>query len=96
MAEEKPKPQQIKIADNIAGAEYSNIAQINHTQEEFQMMFMNVLPPSGKVVAKVIITPGHFKRMIAAMQENLKKYEDRFGEVKTAPSVNSSEIGFKG
>jgi len=89
------KGQEVKINDNIPGAEYSNLAQINHTQEEFHVVFMNVFPPTGKVVSKVITSPGHFKRMIAAMSENLKKYEDRFGEIKEAPGMDK-EIGFKG
>jgi hypothetical protein len=49
------KPQEIKIADNVPGAEYTNLAQINHTREEFQMVFMNVMPPSGRVVGKIIM-----------------------------------------
>lgn len=87
--------QEIKIADNIPGAEYTNLAQINHNKEEFQMIFANIVPPSGRVVAKVITTPGHFKRMIAAMQDNLKKYEEKFGVIAEAPELNK-EIGFKG
>jgi len=95
--EGQPKqPQQIKIADNIPGAEYTNIAQLNHNKEEFQMIFANIMPPSGRVVAKVITTPGHFKRMIAAMQDNLKKYEDRFGTVEEAKGLEDKEIGFRG
>lgn len=87
--------QEIKIADNIPGAEYTNLAQINHNKEEFQLIFANIVPPSGRVVAKVITTPGHFKRIIAAMQDNLKKYEEKFGPVEQAPEVEK-EIGFKG
>lgn len=90
-----PNQQEIKIADNIPGAEYTNLAQINHNKEEFQMIFANIVPPSGRVVAKVITTPGHFKRMIAAMQDNLKKYEEKFGQIQEAPELNK-EIGFKG
>jgi len=90
----QPQPQEIKIADNIPGAEYTNLAQINHNREEFMMMFANILPPSGKVVAKIITSPGHFKRMIMAMQENLKKYEEKFGIIKEAPELDK-EIGFK-
>ncbi len=90
----QPQPQEIKIADNIPGAEYTNLAQINHNKEEFMLMFANVMPPSGRVVAKIITSPGHFKRMIGAMKDNLRKYEERFGEIKEAPEV-SQEIGFK-
>lgn len=86
--------QEIKIADNMPGAEYANAMQINHTKEEFQMMFFNILGISGRVVGKIITNPGHFKRMIAAMTENLKKYEERFGKVVEA-ELPDKEIGFK-
>lgn len=80
--------QEIKITDNLQGAEYTNLANISHNKEEFQLMFANVLPPVGRVVAKIITTPGHFKRMIAAMNENLKRYESSCTTVcKSAPRV---------
>ncbi|MCK4744536.1 DUF3467 domain-containing protein [Candidatus Parcubacteria bacterium] len=99
MDKKQPQPQQrqqqIKIADNIPGAEYSNLANISHNKEEFQIVFANVMPPSGRVVGKIISTPGHFKRIIAAMKDNLKKYEEKFGEVKEAADLGEKEIGFK-
>ncbi len=85
---------QIQVADNIPGAEYANLMQINHNREEFQLVFINILGNTGRVVGKIITNPGHFKRMIAAMQDNLKKYEDRFGEIKEILD-NEKEIGFK-
>lgn len=88
------QPQEIKIADNIPGAEYANGAQINHNKDEFQLFFFNIVGQSGRVVGKVITNPGHYKRMVAAMMENLKKYEEKFGEVKEAEEL-SKEIGFK-
>jgi len=88
------KKQEIKIADNIPGAEYANAMQINHNKDEIQMMFLNIMGMSGRVTGKVITNPGHFKRMINAMTDNLKKYEDTFGEVKEA-TRNDNEIGFK-
>lgn len=94
MNQEKPKGQEIKIADNIPGAEYSNFMQVNHNKEEFQLIFGNVIPPSGRVVSKVITTPGHLKRMISVLQENLKKYEEQFGEIKEA-DIPESSIGFQ-
>jgi hypothetical protein len=95
MEEQKANPnQEIKIADNMPGAEYANAMQVNHTKEEFQMMFFNILGASGRVVGKIITNPGHFKRMIAAMSDNLKKYEERFGAVSEAEKLDK-EIGFK-
>ena len=93
--ENKNQQQQIKIADNIPGAEYTNFINIAHNQEEFQLMFANVMPPAGKVVGKIITTPGHFKRIVSAMNDNLKKYEEQFGEIKAAANLDGKEIGFK-
>jgi hypothetical protein len=33
------------------------------------------------VNARVIVSPGHLKRMVAALGENLARYEQRFGAV---------------
>lgn len=89
------KQQQIKIADNIPGAEYANAMQVNHNKDEFQLMFLSIMGGSGKVTGKIMTNPGHYKRIVAAMSENLKKYEDNFGEIKEA-AAPEKEIGFKG
>ena len=88
--------QEIKIADNIPGGEYANAMQINHNKDEFQMMFLNLMGASGRVTGKIITNAGHFKRMIVAMSENLKKYEEKFGKVQEAKELDNKEIGFKG
>lgn len=85
---------EIKIADNIPGAEYANAMQVNHNKDEFQMMFLNILGASGRVTGKIITSPGHYKRIIAAMTENLAKYEKEYGEIKESTGPEK-EIGFK-
>jgi len=85
--------QEIKIADNIPGAEYTNIMQVNHTQEEFTMIFANVAGASGKVVSKVITSPGHMKRIAAALADNVKKYEAQFGKIEESQAPEG--IGFR-
>ncbi len=85
---------QIKITDETLRGSYANMLQVAHTSEEFFLDFMNIMPPAGIVSARVIVSPGHIKRMIAAMQENLKHYEEQFGEVKAA-AVPDHRIGFK-
>lgn len=87
--------QEIQINDTIQGGEYANIAWINHNEEEFHLIFGNIAGNSGKIVSKIMTTPGHFKRMIAAMTDNLKKYEEKFGPIKQAEQ-SEKEIGFKG
>jgi len=96
--ENQPKQQQnqiqIKITDEVMKGVYANNMQIMHTKEEFVLDYMNILPPSGIMNSRVIVSPGHLKRMVKALSENLKKYEDQFGEIKEAENPN--EIGFKG
>ncbi len=85
---------EIKIADNIPGAEYANAMQVNHNKDEFHMMFLNILGASGRVTGKIITSPGHYKRIIAAMTDNLAKYEKENGEI-TESTGPEKEIGFK-
>lgn len=95
MTMNQPSPQQIQIkaSDEKLKGEYANTMQVMHTKEEFVIDFLNVFPPSGTLNARIIVSPGHFKRILLAMQENLKKYESGFGEV--APSdAPKTRIGF--
>lgn len=94
MENQPQQKQEIKIADNIPGAEYSNAMQVNHNKDEFQITFLNLMGLSGRVTGKIISNPGHFKRMVSAMTENLKKYETQFGEVKESVLIDHKEIGF--
>ncbi len=85
MEQQSSKKQiQIKVKDDVLRGSYANIAQVQHTKEEFILDFMSVFPPAGTLNSRVIMSPGHFKRMITAMQENLQKYEQQFGSVDTA------------
>ena len=85
---------EIKIADNFPGGEYANAMQIMHNKDEFIMNFLNITAPNGRVCAKVITTPGHMKRIVSAMSENLKKYEETYGEIKESDAPEKS-IGFE-
>ena len=90
------KQQEIKITDNIAGAEYANMMQVLHNKEEMNLLFAHILPPTGKMVAKITTSPSHFKRMIEVMEKALKVYEEQFGKIDTAqdPKANNEKVGF--
>jgi hypothetical protein len=83
--EKKRKEIGIKITDDVLRGVYANNMAVSHTREEFFIDFINVLPPTGIVAARVIISPGHMKRIIRALSENLRKYEVNFGEITEAP-----------
>jgi hypothetical protein len=81
----KPQEVGIKITDEILRGVYANNMVVAHTKEEFFVDFINVIPPQGIVTARVIISPGHMKRIIKALMDNVSKYEARFGEIAEAP-----------
>lgn len=74
----------IKIPDGVAGGRYSNMMGVQHTATEFIMDFAFVSGGVGEVVARVITSPSHMKRIIAALQENVARYEHTFGKIKEA------------
>jgi hypothetical protein len=86
--------QEIKVQDNFPGAEYANAMQVSHNKEEFLLTFLNLVPPGGRVCGKILTSPGHMKRMVAALSENLTRYETTFGKIEEAEAP-SKEIGFK-
>lgn len=92
MPKEEEKPQiklEIQADENVSQGIYSNLAGIAHSEMEFIMDFLFLYPnqPKAKLKARIIATPAHAKRFLAALSENIKKYEDRFGiiEEKSAP-----------
>lgn len=93
---EKPAKKEVKIAfpESLRGGVYSNNMFITHTKEEFILDFMMITPPVGSVTARVIISPGHMKRMVSALRGNLGKYEAKFGKLTEAPEPSKPTIGF--
>ncbi|KPJ57068.1 hypothetical protein AMJ49_02850 [Parcubacteria bacterium DG_74_2] len=71
----------IKAKEEDLKGFYSNLMQISHTREEFCLDFFNVIPPQGVLVARIMVNSSHLKRIIFALQENMKKYEEKFGKV---------------
>ena len=82
-----PKPPevqlQIQLDDAIANGTYVNMALVNHTETEFTLDFIYVQPqqPKAKVRSRIITNPKHMKRLLAAMQDNVSKYEQKFGTI---------------
>jgi hypothetical protein len=71
----------LKVPDAVLPGVYSNQMMVRHTREEFLLDFVNLFPPQGVVTARVIVSPGHLKRMIRALRDNLARYEASFGPI---------------
>ena len=94
--ENQQKQLQIKATDEVLKGVYANMAQIGHTPEEFVLDFMNLFPPAGTLNARVIISPSHAKRIAVALADNIKKYEEKFGEIKAGKGPEGEhKFGFR-
>ncbi|HFE64533.1 hypothetical protein B1H10_02690 [candidate division KSB1 bacterium 4484_188] len=88
----------IELPPEQAEGIYSNLALITHSPAEFVIDFTRLLPgvPKTKVYARIIMTPQHAKGLLKALEENVKKYEEQYGEVKLHAGVASNkQFGFQ-
>jgi len=73
----------IELPEDVAEGTYSNLAIISHSNSEFVLDFIRLVPnvPKAKVKARMILTPQHAKRLLKALQDNVEKYENQFGPI---------------
>ncbi|MCX6641171.1 MAG: DUF3467 domain-containing protein [bacterium] len=87
----------ITIDETIGEGVYANMVLIAHTGAEFVMDFARVMPgvPRTKVHSRIVMTPQHLKGFLRALEENVERYEARFGEIKLEGMPSEREFGFK-
>lgn len=75
---------QIQLRPEIADGKYTNLAMIGHTPNDFLIDFIFAAPgmPQAPVVSRVIMTPENAKKLMLALNDNIKKFENQFGEIK--------------
>lgn len=85
MADQKNVNNQINIElpEEVAEGVYSNLAIISHSHSEFVVDFIRLMPnvPKAKVRSRIILTPQHAKRLLKALNDNVKKFEGQFGVI---------------
>lgn len=81
---QKPNQINIELDENIAQGIYSNLAIINHSQSEFVLDFITIMPgvPKSKVKSRIVLTPQHAKRLLKAIADNVQRFESMHGEIK--------------
>jgi uncharacterized protein (DUF1778 family) len=86
----------IELSEEVAEGVFSNLAIITHSNTEFVVDFIRVMPgvPKAKVKSRIILTPEHAKRFMQALKENIDKYESVNGRINAADA--SFPIGFGG
>ena len=86
MDNSKSKEIQIELSENVAQGTYANLAVISHSMSEFILDFIRVVPgmPKAQVKSQVILTPDNAQRLLFALQDNLKKFEEQQKSGRTA------------
>jgi hypothetical protein len=88
----------VELTEEVAEGIYSNLAMIAHSNSEFVIDFIRLMPgvPKAKVKSRIIITPEHAKRLLGALNENIKKYEENFGSIKQNADAPNFPMNFSG
>ncbi|MCH8329815.1 MAG: DUF3467 domain-containing protein [Bacteroidetes bacterium] len=88
----------IELSEEVADGIYTNLAIITHSNAEFVIDFVKVMPgvPKAKVKTRVLLTPQHTKRLMKALTENIEKYEAAHGKIKEAEAIQGIPMNFGG
>ena len=88
---------QIKADEKELLGQYTNLVVVHHNAEEFTLNFIYMFPtvPQGKLVASMIMSPSHAKRLMRALQENISRFESQFGTLPEGPAGGPEpNVGF--
>lgn len=88
----------IELSEDVAEGIYANLAMIAHSNSEFVVDFIRLMPgvPKAKVKSRIILTPEHAQRLLHALQDNIRKYEDNFGEIRQSNDQIPFPMNFGG
>jgi len=80
MENENPQQLNIELSEEIAEGIYANLAIISHSNTDFVLDFIRILPgtPKAKVKSRILMTPQHAKRLMMALADNINKFEGTF------------------
>ena len=83
MEEKKQQQLDIELNHEVAQGTYANLAIISHSSSEFIVDFVRIMPgvPKAEVKSRIILTPEHAKRLMFALQDNIRKYEQMHGKI---------------
>jgi len=96
MSEKSLKPAlEIQLNNDVAQGTYANLAVVNHTDAEMTLDFIYVQPQElrGTVRSRIIVSPRHAKRLLRALEENVERFEQTFGEIALEPAPVAPEVG---
>ena len=74
----------INLSAEVAEGTYANLAIIAHSNSEFVLDFVRMMPgqKSVNVQSRIVMTPDNAKKLLFALQDNIAKYEKQNGTIK--------------
>ncbi len=79
----KVKELKLEIDKDTAKGQYTNMALIAHTKDEFILDFAFAYPGQSPIVnSRVITNPQHALAFLRSLEENISRYESKFGKIK--------------
>ena len=93
---EEPKNNQLEIDLNheVAQGTYANLAIIAHSTSEFIVDFVRLMPgvPKPEVKSRIIMTPENAKRLMLALQDNIRKFAQDCGVIRLVQEGPGSNV----
>lgn len=86
----------IELSEEVAEGIYSNLAVLSHSNSEFVIDFIKIMPgtPKAKVKSRILLTPQHAKRLLKALGENITKFESAHGHIKEVEPMKPIPMNF--
>ena len=93
-----PNALNIELPDNVAEGTYSNLAIITHSNSEFVVDFIRIMPgvPQARVKSRILLTPQHAKRLLNALADNIQKFEQTHGRIDEGERFEGFPMNFGG
>lgn len=94
MDEQKQNQLEIDLNHEVAQGTYANLAIIAHSTSEFIIDFVRLMPgvPKPEVKSRIIMTPENAKRLMLALQDNIRKFEQDNGTIRLAPDSPGAKV----
>jgi hypothetical protein len=88
----------IELSEEMAEGIYANLAMIAHSNTEFVIDFIRLMPgvPKAKVKSRIVMTPEHAVRFLQALKDNVERYQDSFGDIKDMSDMPKMPFNFGG
>src|SRR6185437_14821743 len=91
-----PNQLNIELPNDVAEGTYSNLAIITHSNSEFVLDFIRIMPgvPQARVKARILLTPQHAKRLLTALGDNIDKFEKTHGKIEEGERFDGFPMNF--